>query len=746
MKIFLASVVTLIGINSLAFTVNSIKYEGMVHISEPVALRMLSFEVGSEVDEAIIDESIKMYYKQGYFSDIWVEAVDGELTFKFKEKPVISQIELKGWKESDDEVKDTVIQIKKGSLYNVQKLEAAKKRIVEAINQDGKIDSVVEIEEEHLENGSIKVTFIVNEGEKIVIEKLEYSGVAGLDSDDFDEVIANKENEFMGWLWGRNDGKMSLSDLEYDPLRIRDYYMQFGYLDSEVSSPFVRANFDHYTADMSYQIEEGAVYSISSVSIEQTKNVIDDEKIKEIITLVNGEVFNIKTFRENAEKIKTLIADLSYAYVQVLPDLKKNKENNTVDVVFKIIPGDKVKIRDVIISGNTRTLDRIVRRELYLGPGDMYSLTDLKDSRNSLGRLGYFESNTIEEKRVDNQTMDLVVKVKEAPTGNIQVGGGYGSYGGLLVSLGVNDQNVWGSGINVGVSAEKSEMTTNASFNISNPRLNDTDFSGNFAVTKSLYEYIDYSIDTNGLSAGVGHKFTRHISGYLGYGYSQNTYYDMDNTLYNEKYYQSYAKSSVTTSLSFDNTDDYYLPREGLTLTQSFEKAGVGGDADFIKSRTTFGKYNGLEEYIGFDAIFRYKARYSAILDSGDAAINLPINEKLYMGGLGSVRGYQSYSISPTEYDDIQNVQRRTGGKQTFSNNVELSFPLVPKAKMRLVTFADWGFIGEDSLDEFSRGGFGAGLEWFSPVGPIQLMFANPLNEQAGDRTAEFEFTMGQRF
>ncbi len=742
MKIFLASILTLLSINASAFVVKSISYEGMVHISEPVALRMLDFEVGNEVDDKIIDEAVKKYFKQDYFSDIWVENSGGNITFKFKEKPIISQVELKGWKEGDEETLKSVVQIKKGSLYNQQKLDAAKKRIIEAINQDGKIDSVVEVTEEHLDNGSIKVTFIVNEGEKIVIEKLQYSGVSGLDSDDFDSVIANKEHEFMGWLWGRNDGKMSLADLEYDPLRIRDYYMQYGYLDSVVSTPFVRANFDHYIADMSYQVEEGAVYTINSVSISQTKKVVDDEKIKEIITLVNGEVFNIKTFRENADKIKTLIADLSYAYVQVMPDLKKNKENNTVDVIFKIVPGDKVKIRDVVISGNTRTLDRIIRRELYLGPGDMYSLTDLKDSRNSLGRLGYFDSNTIEEKRVDNQTMDLIVKVKEAPTGNVQVGGGYGSYGGILVSLGVNDSNVWGSGINVGVSAEKSEMTQNASFNISNPRLNDTDFSGNFAVTKSMYEYIGYSVDTDGISAGVGHKFSRHISGFLGYNYSQNSYYNIDETytaLY-ERYFESYSKSSITPTFSFDNTDDYYLPREGMTFTQSLEKAGIGGDADFLKSRSTFGKFTGLEEYIGFDAILRYKARYYSILNSD----YLPINEKLFMGGLGSVRGYESYSISPTEV--INGVTKRTGGKQTFSNNLELSLPLVPKAKMRMVAFADWGFIGEESMNEFSRGGFGAGLEWFSPVGPIQLMFANPLNEQPGDRTAEFEFTMGQRF
>lgn len=732
--------------------ITEIKYDGMVQISESVALRMLPFDVGDELDEKKVNAAIKKYFDQGYFNDVWVEFEAGVLTFYFKEKAVISKVELKGWKESDDDVHNDVIQIKKGTLYDEKKLEAAKKRIIEAIEQDGKIDTVVEIEKEYLENGSVKVTFVVNEGEEIIINNLDYSGVYGIESDDFDEVIANKEHEFMGWFWGRNDGKMSLKDLEYDNLRIRDYYMQFGYLDAKVDEPFVRVNFDNYAADMSYQVEEGEPYTISKITVYQAKKVIEDEKIYEKISLDVNETFNIKTFREDAEKIKTLIADLSYAYVQVVPDLKKNKKDHTVEVVFKVTPGDKVKIRNVLISGNSRTLDRIIRREIYLGPGDMYSLTDLSDSRNALGRLGFFDGNTIEEKRVDNQTMDLVVKVKEAPTGNIQLGGGYGSFGGILLSVAVNDRNVFGSGINVGVRLERSERTENYSFNISNPRLNDSDFSGNLSLFHSAYDYFDYSVNSDGASVGVGHRFSRYVSGYLGYGYSANSYdfSELSTLANNSLFFQNFTKSGVTVSVSWDNTDDFYLPRKGFILSQSFEKTGVGADANYLKSRTNYNKYYGLEEWVGFDTIFRYKARFYNVVDNG----NIPIAEKFYMGGIGSVRGYEAFSLAPDYIDPVTGEpfiyasgrNAKAGGKMTFSNSVELSFPLVPKAKMRLVSFVDWGFIGDKSLNEISRGGYGLGLEWFSPVGPIQLMFANPLNQQVGDRTAAFEFTMGQRF
>lgn len=726
--------------------VQSIQYDGMVHISEAVAKRLNEVKVGEPLDAAVVDKTVKNFFDQGYFEDVWADENEGKVTFHFKEKPIISKIELKGYKENDEEAKKTLLQIDKGALYDPKRVEDAKKRIIDALSQDGKIDSVVEIETEKLDNGSMHVTFIVNEGEEIIIKKLTYAGVVTQDPEDFDSMIANKEEQFMGWMWGRNDGKMKVAELQYDPLRIRDFYMQRGFLDAKIDEPFVAVDFDHYTAQMSYNIFEGDVYRVSDILVFQDTKVIEDQALLDVITLEKNKPFNIKTFRDDAERIKTKIADLGYAYVQVQPDLKKDKEGKSVDVVYRIIPGKKVHIRNVIISGNNRTLDRVVRRELFLAPGDLYSSTNLKDSRNAIGRTGYFESNTIEEKRIDDETMDLIVQAKEAPTGNIQLGGGYGSFGGILVSVAVSDRNIFGSGINVGLNLERSQRTSNYSFNISNPRLNDSDFSGNFSVFNSSTEYDSYTTKSKGLSIGTGHRFNRYVSGYVGYNYSQNSYsnIDLNTTTLDPRYYQNYSKSSVVASATFDNTDDYYVPREGMTLSQSIEFAGVGGDADFWKSRTSFGIYQGLQKWTDFDLILRYKARYNYAYEGSGY---LPLGEKFYMGGIGSVRGYQGYSLSPTEGTELNSDKPfKIGGTQTFSNNLEFSVPLVPEAKMRATAFIDYGMIGENSMTEIKRGGYGVALEWFSPVGPLQLVFANPISDKPGDDIAHFEFTIGQRF
>jgi outer membrane protein insertion porin family len=724
-----------------AVTINEIRFEGMVHMSEAVANQMLPIKPGDELNEQKVSEATKKFFGQGYFEDIVVKEEEGVLTFVFTEKPVISRIDTRGWKDGEDDDLDTLLMLKKGSLYDVKRIETAKKRIIDTLQQEGKIDSVVETEVEHLENGSVAVTFIVNEGENITIETLEYTGMTLFEPSDFDDQVGNKERQFMGWFFGRNDGTMQLNQLEYDPMRIRDYYMQFGYLDAKVDNPFVRVDFDTYTSHMSYNVVEGEMYTVNSISVEQVKEVTEASKLMEAVKLETKKPFNIKTLRDDVDRIKNSVADLGYAYVDVKPDYRKNKEEKTVDVTFYVVPGEKVRIRNVMISGNTRTLDRVVRRELYLGPGDLYNLTDLEDSRGALGRTGFFDSNTIEEKRIDNKTMDLVVKVKEAATGNIQVGGGYGSYGGILFNIGVSDMNIWGSGINVGINLERSEMTENYSFNVSNNRLNDSDFSGNIALAKNSIEYTDYTVDSESIRLGIGHRFTRHISGYLGYGYSSNAYSDVNESAAalgdGLIFFQDYKKSALTASLTYDSSDDYYLPRKGIVASQSIEYAGAGGDAEFIKSRTTFNYYQGLQKAIDMDWIFRYKARFFYIEDKG----NVPYAERFFMGGMGSVRGYESYSITPRDASG-----QRIGGKITFSNSAELSFPLMPSAKMRLAAFVDWGMLGEDSLDEFKRGSYGLSVEWFSPVGPVQLIFAQPFNDEEGDDTSAFEFTIGQRF
>ncbi|WP_457595870.1 outer membrane protein assembly factor BamA [Hydrogenimonas sp.] len=750
MKRFLSAVV-LTAVLATAQEIRQIKFEGLYHLSDDIAEEIAGIHPGEPIDIEKVDEAIRKLFAQGYFKDIWVTEEHGVLTFHFKEKPVISQIVISGYGENKrDELLQT-IGLKKGDIYDERKIEKAEAMIRSAIEAEGYFDTVVEEVTTPLENGSVKVEFKVNKGENIIIRKLNLCGAKHFDKEEIESVMANRERDFMGWMWGFNDGKVKIDQLKYDAPRIKDFYMRHGYLDAKVDQPLLRVDFDQYDAILDFKIEEGAVYKVKAVKIELTKPVIDPVILKDELKVKPGETFNIEELRRDMEKIKERIANMGYAFVRVVPDFKKDPEHHTTVVIYNVDPGDKVYIRDVVISGNTRTLDRVVRREIFLAPGDLYNLTDLKDSKAALMRTGYFENVVIDERRVNEHQIDLVVNVKEAQTGNIMVGGGYGSYDGFIFNASVNDRNIFGSGLSVGLSTDLSRYRANFNFNITNPRIWDSDYSAGFNIYHNEYQNYDYTEKRFGGSVTLGKQIARYWHASVMYQYFATDISDYPQELEDAFLYEdTFVTSAGTVMLRFNNTDDFYLPRHGMIFSASAMYAGLGGDAVYNKDYFTFMIFQGLEDYINYDLILRYKARLGMIPYTGTFTASdgkeyekLPISAKFYLGGVRTIRGYESGSIG---YQEIDGYYYRTGGKYTFSNSVEASIPLVESAKMRLAFFFDYGMIGDDRFDEEIRAGTGAQIEWFSPMGPITLVFAYPLMEKEGDRTSNFEFTMGQRF
>jgi outer membrane protein insertion porin family len=243
---------------------------------------------------------------------------------------------------------------------------------------------------------------------------------------------------------------------------------------------------------------------------------LDIDNIKSEFTALKGKIFNINKLRKDMNYLKEQVANLGYAYAKVRPNFKQNKESHTVDVQYTIVPGKKVTINDVIISGNHSTRDRVIRRDIYLAPGDLFSATDLKDSKSALGRRGYFEKVDIEQQRVDDSHINLLVKVKETATGSIQAGGGYGSYQGAMVSASLSDRNIVGSGINAGVSFDISKISVNYSLSFNNPRVWDSDYSLGVNLYRSEYEYLTYNQKSIGAGVNIGKQLTRNLYGSLG--------------------------------------------------------------------------------------------------------------------------------------------------------------------------------------------------------------------------------------
>lgn len=725
--------------------ITSIKFDGLVHLSPSVASEVANVHVGDNLDASTINSSVKKLFAQGYFKDVSVEKVGkGGLVYHVKEKSAITNIKVKGYGSGDDGIKLlSSLGLKRGDFYSKRAVSKAKKAFIQRIEAEGYYDTIVNVKTESIHDG-MAVTFNVNKGEKITIKKVNFEGAKALSKSDIEKNLANKEAESLGWLPGRNSGNANIKQLSYDAYRAKDAYLEQGYLDATVSKPVMHVDFGSYNAEVNYVIKEGIQYRISDVSVINNVRGLNTSLIENELSLLNGKIFNISKMRKDIKYITTEVSNLGYAYAKVTPKFKKDTKNKTVGITYNIITGQKVTINDVLISGNTSTKDSVVRRYIYLAPGDAFSATDLKDSKSALGRTGFFEKITITPKRVTADKVNLLVDVKETATGSISAGGGYGSYEGFMLNASVSDKNIFGSGINASLGFDVSKISTNYNLSFANPRIFDSEYSVGFSLYKRDYEYVDYDQDQIGGSVIVGKQFRRNLYASLGLSYVDTDFTETNNEnslngnlLIDDIFTGTYTKGSLLAGFTFDNTDDYYTPREGIIAGLNVEFAGLTGDADFIKYKSKLGLYYGLADIIDYDLILRYKARATYIDDNG----YVPIAEKLFMGGIGSLRGYNAYSLSPRDSDD-----RRLGGLQTFTTSIEASIPLSEAAKMRLTGFYDYGMIGQDSVDEITRTSAGVVIEWQSGFGPINLVFAKALDDKEGDSTSTFEFSMGSKF
>ncbi|RVZ65221.1 outer membrane protein assembly factor BamA [Helicobacter pylori] len=842
--------------------VKSISYVGLSYMSDMLANEIVKIRVGDIVDSKKIDTAVLALFNQGYFKDVYATFESGILEFHFDEKARIAGVEIKGYgTEKEKDGLKSQMGIKKGDTFDEQKLEHAKTALKTALEGQGYYGSVVEVRTEKVSEGALLIVFDVNRGDSIYIKQSIYEGSAKLKRRMIESLSANKQRDFMGWMWGLNDGKLRLDQLEYDSLRIQDVYMRRGYLDAHISSPFLKTDFSTHDAKLHYKVKEGIQYRISDILIEIDNPVVPLKTLEKALKVKRKDVFNIEHLRADAQILKTEIADKGYAFAVVKPDLDKDEKNGLVKVIYRIEVGDMVYINDVIISGNQRTSDRIIRRELLLGPKDKYNLTKLRNSENSLRRLGFFSKVKIEEKRVNSSLMDLLVSVEEGRTGQLQFGLGYGSYGGLMLNGSVSERNLFGTGqsmslyANIATGGGRSYpgMPRGAgrmfagNLSLTNPRIFDSWYSSTinlYADYRISYQYIQQG---GGFGVNIGRMLGNRTHVSLGYNLNVTKLLGFSSPLYNRYYsstkqiiipsqpvcvsslglllglrqvqscstpgstrvgqtppvtglwdrdYHTPITSSFTLDVSYDNTDDYYFPRNGVIFSSYATMSGLpssgtlnswnglGGNVRNTKVYGKFAAYHHLQKYLLIDLIARFKTQGGYIFRYNTEDY-LPLNSTFYMGGVTTVRGFRNGSITPKDEFGLW-----LGGDGIFTASTELSYGVLKAAKMRLAWFFDFGFL---TFKTPTRGSFfynaptttanfkdygviGAGferatwrastglqIEWISPMGPLVLIFPLAFFNQWGDGngkkckglcfnpnmddyTQRFEFSMGTRF
>ena len=725
-KIILASIPFILFAN-----VENINFKGLIHISPVTAKSIIDIHQGDEFNIAKVDKSIKNLYKSGYFKWIKADYTDNNLTFICQEKPIISRIEFENLSTDLKKIlKDQDILPKKGEIYKKESFEKLKQFIEQYYVAKKYFNTYINVEKKYITPTKLYIKVVIVKGKNVDITNVNFYGRKKVDKSDLIDVSENQPRTFFSWVPFFNSGELNVFKLPEDRNNIQNYYFNLGYMDAKVSMPLAKANLDDYKATIDYKIYEGKRYIVKKVSIDYPKNI----KVKlPKFELKKDKYFNISALREDLKNIKHAFQNEGYAYAKVFPQITKKK--NFAFITYKVIPGEIVYIRNVTISGNTTTLDRVIRRNIFIAPGDKYSYQDIIDSKYALQRTGYLKNVKIEEKKVSNNKIDLNVKVEEGLSGSLRAGISYGSYSKIGFNIALTEKNVFGSGQTVTTSADISSKSTDYRLSLYNPRVLDSKYSLNTSIFDSKFDGISYTSKKRGFTFGVGRMLSRYLRANVTYGFTKIKLTDYDEDLNDIK--PNSTKSAITTSINYNSTDSYYFPTLGIKSWASVEFAGVGGDEKFIKTLAGFKYFYPLKNDVYKTyAVLKYRIKVGMIQNNG----YLPINEKFYLGGIGSVRGFGDYSISPKDANG-----NYIGGKYELITGPEISTPLNKKINLWASAFVDYGAVGETSLN-ITKASTGVAIDWVTPVGPLSFVYSKAIKKDNGDDLRRFDFSIGTSF
>lgn len=721
-----------------------IQIQGNQILGDDAVLMRLTIQEGNQYDPREIDKNVKKLYQTGYFDDVKVfvnNIKDGKkVTFKVKEKPHIKSIEVHGAKKIDPDDILEAMSIKSGSVLNPKVMQEDLQKIKGMYRKKGYYNIQVSYHQEPISGKESKLILDIKEGDKLYIEHIGIKGAKKLDLDDLKDQLALSERGLFSWITGGGVLKEEL--LDRDAAMLEAYYANRGFMDVRVGQPEI--NFKKDGIYITFNVVEGERYKIGSVKfkgdfIADRKTLLKQIKIDNLAD--NNQYFDRSVLRDDMQSLIDYYSNYGYAFADVEVDLKKDSSQKIINVIYTIFKEKQVFIRRVLISGNEKTRDNVIRRQVLLTGGDKFSGAKLSRSKQKLNKLDYFESVEIETipTSKDNQ-MDLKVKIKEKSTGSFSAGAGYSSVEDLFFTGQVEERNLFGKGYRLSFIGTIGMDTTRYQASFWNPHLYDSPLGLGFDAYNTIQDFDDYDLDTKGGKL----KFAYSLGNYsrLYWNVRTEQYYvdDIDDDA-SEEIKDIEGKNwsnAIATSLVRDTTNKRLNPTQGTVNTATIEYAGglLGGDDNFIKTTYEFSYFQPFIWKFIFN--MRWKIGY-LFENSGD---EVPDFERFYLGGINTVRGYDYRDIS-CEDDKGADI----GGYKTIYTNYELTFPIKEDLGLLGLFFFDAGDVWDqdETIDLDLYKSVGTGIRWQSPMGPLRLEYGYPLDD-LDNNNGKFEFSIGRFF
>jgi outer membrane protein insertion porin family len=723
-------------------TIVEIQIKGNQRIEEDAIRRILKIKKGDVYNQKEISDELKSVYAMGYFDDVRVDAsTDAEgkiIIFMLKEKPTVRSVLVEGntWVYDDDEIIENLT-LRKGSILNINTLQSDMRRIEELYKEKNFYNVKVKFNVYARKDNQADIEYEIDEGQKFLIQKIEFVGNSAYSDEDLkDEMDTSEENMFS---WITSAGELNEESLNQDMAKLTAFYHNNGYVRARVGEPDVR--FEESGIEITIRVVEGAQYKIGEVNLAGDL-IIPAEQLMEKIKIVEHEFFNRDTLRMDVIALSDIYADEGYANVDIAPRIKQDDENSVVHITFEIAKGQQVYFEDITISGNHRTRDKVIRRELQVYEQELYGGQRLKRSIRNLYRLDYFEDVKVDTvKGSAEDKMKLRINVKEKNTGAFAFGGGYGNVESFFATASISDRNLFGRGQTLELKGTLGSKTTRYQLSFTEPWLFDIPLVFGASVYSWYYQYATYDKDSIGGNVRLGYPLIDYSRILLTYTYDISNIKNVDDdaspSIKKDK--GENIKSSISPRIRYDSRNDIFHPTEGSMHTITYEFAGLGGTVGFNKILGDTAWY--LAFYKEIVGVLHGRAGYVKQLEGK----TLPDYEKFYMVGLNGLRGFERDDLSPRDENGSE-----IGATKYVVGNAEIRVPLFPQAGLYGFGFYDtgngWSEDEDPQLDDL-RQSAGIGFRWRSPMGPISLAYGWILDREPTDHgPGGWEFSMASAF
>ena len=737
------------------FEVKDIRVEGIQRTEAGTVFSYLPVKVGDVLDDEKAAAAIKALYATGFFKDVRLESENGVLIVVIEERPAIAQITIVGAKEFEkDKLKEGLKQagLAESRIFDRSTLEKAEQELKQQYMARGKYAVKITTTTTPLERNRVGITFHVDEGRTAKIRKINIVGNKAFKEKDLLSAFSLRTPGLLTWL--TKEDQYSKQKLGGDLESLRSYYLNRGYLEFSIESTQVSITPDMQDIYITVNIVEGPKYDVSEIKL-AGELLVPEEELRKLIKLSSGDTFSREKLTESIKLITDRLGDDGYAFANVNASPQLDKEKQQVGFTFFIDPGRRVYVRRINITGNSRTRDEVIRREMRQFEGGWYSTSKINRSKTRVDRLNYFTAVNVETPAVPGTTdqIDVNVEVKEKPTGAVMFGAGYSNMEGLILSASVAQDNIFGTGKFVNLMVNTGSVNKTYSLSYTDPYFTKDGVTAGLDLykrvlnTRTLSSVMNFNTDTLGAGLRFGIPINENDSILGGLGAEQTTI-DLgpDSPQRNIDFVNKFGRTTLnipgTLSWRRDGRDSAIWTTSGTTQRAFVEVGLPGGDLTYYKL-----SYD-LRWYFPITEIFTLMLNGELGYGGGYSGKELPFFKNFFAGGNTSVRGYNISSLGPRDA-----TNRTLGGNKRAVGNIEVLFPMPGMRNdrtVRLSAFLDggtvWGPGGVRPEQEGLRYSAGIAVTWISPMGPLKISVAQPLNSKPGDNIQRFQFQFGQQF